>query len=65
MPCRLCWQVEADAPVAIYGEGKEHAMAVGITKMSTKVGSCFSMLLTWSDATLLTCAVCAAAAQKE
>ncbi len=28
-------QVEADKPVAIYGEGKEHAMAVGITKMST------------------------------
>ncbi len=28
-------QVPADAPVAIYGEGKEHAMAVGITKMST------------------------------
>ncbi len=25
----------ADYPVAIYGEGKEHAMAVGITKMST------------------------------
>lgn len=29
-------QVDADAPVAIYAEGKEHAMAVGITKMSTK-----------------------------
>jgi predicted ribosome-associated RNA-binding protein Tma20 len=29
-------QVKADAPVAIYAEGKEHAMAVGITKMSTK-----------------------------
>uniref|UniRef100_A0A061S4R9 PUA domain protein n=1 Tax=Tetraselmis sp. GSL018 TaxID=582737 RepID=A0A061S4R9_9CHLO len=28
--------VGADAPVAIFGEGKEHAMAVGITKMSTK-----------------------------
>lgn len=29
-------QVDAGAPVAIYAEGKEHAMAVGITKMSTK-----------------------------
>ena len=29
-------QVGADAPVAIYAEGKEHAMAVGITKMSTQ-----------------------------
>jgi PUA domain protein len=29
-------EVEADAPVAIYAEGKEHAMAVGITKMSTQ-----------------------------
>jgi predicted ribosome-associated RNA-binding protein Tma20 len=29
-------QVDADAPVAIYAEGKEHAMAVGVTKMSTK-----------------------------
>jgi PUA domain protein len=29
-------EVPADAPVAIYGEGKEHAMAVGITKMSTE-----------------------------
>jgi len=28
-------EVEEGAPVAIYGEGKEHAMAVGITKMST------------------------------
>ena len=33
--CRCCQQVPADYPVAIYGEGKEHAMAVGITKMST------------------------------
>jgi len=24
-----------DAPVAIYAEGKEHAMAVGLTKLST------------------------------
>ena len=34
-----CWhflQVDADTPVAIYAEGKEHAMAVGLTKMSTK-----------------------------
>ena len=29
-------QVEADMPVAIYAEGKELAMAVGLTKMSTK-----------------------------
>ncbi len=29
-------QAEAGEPVAIYGEGKEHAMAIGITKMSTK-----------------------------
>ena len=29
-------QVEANFPVAIYGEGKEHAMAVGHTKMSTQ-----------------------------
>ncbi|KAK9808706.1 hypothetical protein WJX72_002295 [[Myrmecia] bisecta] len=28
-------EVDADMPVAIYAEGKEHAMAVGITKMST------------------------------
>ena len=27
--------VGADAPVAIYAEGKEHAMAVGLTKLST------------------------------
>ena len=32
--CRVN-QVGEGAPVAIYGEGKEHAMAVGITKMST------------------------------
>ncbi len=25
-----------DEPVAIYAEGKEHAMAVGLCKMSTK-----------------------------
>ena len=31
-----CLQVDADTPVAIYAEGKEHAMAVGLTKMSTK-----------------------------
>ncbi len=29
-------QVEADTAVAIYAEGKEHAMAIGLTKMSTK-----------------------------
>lgn len=28
-------QVDADTPVAIYAEGKEHAMAIGYTKMST------------------------------
>ena len=27
--------IEADQPVAIYAEGKQHAMALGITKMST------------------------------
>ena len=32
----FCIQAEAGEPVAIYGEGKEHAMAIGITKMSTK-----------------------------
>lgn len=29
-------QVDADTAVAIFAEGKEHAMAVGVTKMSTK-----------------------------
>ncbi len=28
-------QADVDAPVAIYAEGKEHAMAVGLTKLST------------------------------
>lgn len=28
-------QVPAEAPIAIYGEGRQHAMAVGVTKMST------------------------------
>jgi len=28
--------IEAEQPVAIYAEGKEHAMAVGLTKMSTE-----------------------------
>jgi hypothetical protein len=28
-------QVDAETPVAIYAEGKEHAMAIGYTKMST------------------------------
>lgn len=27
--------IEAESPVAIYVEGKEHAIAVGLTKMST------------------------------
>ncbi len=27
--------LEANSPVAIYAEGKQHAMAIGITKMST------------------------------
>ena len=27
--------VGVDQPVAIYAEGKEHAMAIGLTKMST------------------------------
>ena len=29
-------ECEADTAVAIYAEGKEHALAVGITKMSTE-----------------------------
>ena len=29
-------ECEADEPVAIYAEGKEHALAIGITKMSTE-----------------------------
>ena len=28
-------QTDTEAPVAIYAEGKEHAMAVGLTKLST------------------------------
>lgn len=28
-------EADADEPVAIYAEGKEHAMAIGLTKMST------------------------------
>lgn len=28
-------QVDAGTPVAIYAEGKEHAMAIGLTKMSS------------------------------
>ena len=32
---RLLLQVGEGEPVAIYAEGKEHAMAIGITKMST------------------------------
>jgi predicted RNA-binding protein (TIGR00451 family) len=28
--------VDADTPVAIFAEGKEHAMAVGLTKLSTQ-----------------------------
>lgn len=34
LPCRAV-QADADEPVAIYAEGKEHAMAIGLTKMST------------------------------
>ena len=29
-------QVDAEMPVAIFAENKEHALAVGLTKMSTK-----------------------------
>ena len=29
-------QVDANTAVAIFAEGKEHAMAVGLTKMSTQ-----------------------------
>jgi hypothetical protein len=29
-------EVEEGSPVAIYGEGKQHAMAIGITLMSTE-----------------------------
>lgn len=32
LPCEM----GAELPVAIYAEGKEHAIAVGMTKMSTK-----------------------------
>ena len=33
----LCMlQVDAESPVAIFAENKEHAIAVGLTKMSTK-----------------------------
>jgi PUA domain protein len=28
--------VDANTPVAIFAEGKEHAMAVGLTKLSTQ-----------------------------
>ncbi len=28
--------MDAGTPVAIYAEGKEHAMAVGLTELSTK-----------------------------
>jgi PUA domain protein len=40
-PCKppeLFWspQVEAGTPVAIYAEDKEHAMAVGLTTLSTQ-----------------------------
>lgn len=32
----LFWvQMHAETPVAVYAEGKEHATAVGLTKMST------------------------------
>ena len=36
MILELCWQVEAGTAVAIYAEGKEYAMAIGYTQMSTK-----------------------------
>lgn len=29
-------EVDAEQPVAIYAEGKQHAMAIGLTKMSTQ-----------------------------
>ena len=29
-------QVDAESPVAIFAENKDHAIAVGLTKMSTK-----------------------------
>ena len=32
---QLLLQAGADEPVAIYAEGKEHATAIGLTKMST------------------------------
>lgn len=32
---RLPVSIEAEQPVAIYAEGKQHAMAIGLTKMST------------------------------
>ena len=35
-PPPLPAQVDADAAVAIYCEGKEHAVALGLTKMSTQ-----------------------------
>jgi predicted ribosome-associated RNA-binding protein Tma20 len=43
-------QVDEGAAAAIYAEGKEHAMAVGYTKMSTEQvgGTCW-----WGDAALL------------
>lgn len=33
---RMCLQVDAGTAVAIYAEDKEVAMAIGVTKMSTK-----------------------------
>jgi hypothetical protein len=33
--CDTVLQAEAHDPVAIYAEGKEHAMAIGLTKLST------------------------------
>ena len=32
----MATEIEAEQPVAIYCEGKQHAIAVGITKMSTE-----------------------------
>ncbi len=41
-------QLDANMPVAIYGEGTEHAMAIGFTKMSTEeVGAACVPQLEW------------------
>ena len=33
---RMTKEIPADTPVAIMAEGKEHAVAIGLTKMSTE-----------------------------